>query len=134
MELKHFLKANRKNLKKNVGQLAAMCGHFTPLEDWLTKQIQTASDILYMTENEKILGYLIADNRKTHLEVELLCVGEGKRGIGRQLLEKAEEIAYDYGCPEVQLDSQFLAEGFYKKLHYEEVSRNEHGIRMKKSI
>jgi GNAT superfamily N-acetyltransferase len=111
-----------------------MCGYFTPLDDWLAEQIDNVSDILYATEDGKILGYLIADNRKTHLEIELICVGEGKKGTGRQLLEKAEAIAREYGCPEIQLDSQLPAEGFYKKLSYKEISRNEHGIRMKKNV
>ncbi len=129
--------ANRKKTEKNIAELQDMCGYFSPLNSWLRTQLDTASDVVYAMDGENLYGYILLDKKKDHLEVELICVGkEGQKqkGIGWALMKKAEEIAHEYKLSEIQLDSQFAAEGFYKKLNFEEVSRNNHGVRMKKSM
>jgi ribosomal protein S18 acetylase RimI-like enzyme len=124
-------------LKYDLSKLQDMCGYFTPLGSWLRKQLETASDVVYAVEGDILYGYIILDKKDDHLEVELICVGEEARkqkGIGTALMKKAEEIAKEYGLEELALDSQFQAEGFYKKLHFKEVSRNNLGVRMKKKL
>ncbi len=114
-----------------------MCDYFSPLESWLKYQISNASDILYAIHDDTILGYLIADKKKTYMEIELICVGEKGRamkGIGAKLMKEIEAITKSYGLSEILLDSQFQAEGFYKKLNYVEVKRNEYGVTMKKEL
>ncbi len=53
--------------------------------------------------------------------VELLFVPERLRGqgMGRQLMEKAEDVAREHGCIGIWLDTfTFQAPGFYQKLGY----------------
>ena len=114
-----------------------MCGYFTPLEDWLVERLKSASDILYAQNGDDILGFLIADNQTTHLEVELICVsvkGREIKGIGTNLMKTAESIAKEYSLPEIRLESQFHAEEIYKKLNYQNYKRNEYGVSMKKVV
>lgn len=137
MEVKRFSKGERDILLKDVPVLQNMCGYFTPLEDWLIEKLKTASDILYVTEADEILGFLIADKQEAHLEIELICVsirGREIKGIGTTLMKQAERIAREYGLKEVHLESQFAAEGFYKKLNYKNYKRDEYGVYMKKNI
>lgn len=137
MEIHRFLPSERNAIKKDIPALQKMCGYFTPLESWMETQINTASDVLYAVKDKEVLGFLIADNRKTHLQVELVCVGEkGKamKGIGTALMKQAEVIAKEYSLPQIRLDSQFEAENFYKKLNYKEMDRNNLGIYMKKNL
>ena len=59
-----------------------------------------------------------------HLPVDLLFVPEEQRksGVGRQLVQSAEEEARRRGCRGVWLDIysfSFQARGFYKRLGYE---------------
>ena len=137
MEIKRFSTKERNSLVKDVPTLQNMCGYFTPLEDWLVDKLKTASDILYATQGKEILGFLIADKRETHLEIELICVGiKGReiKGIGTTLMKMAETIAKEYGLKEIRLESQFAAEGFYKRLNYTNYKRDEYGVYMKKNI
>jgi ribosomal protein S18 acetylase RimI-like enzyme len=137
MKLERVAMKNRKTHEKHIADLQDMCGYFSPLNSWLRGQLQTASDVVYAMDDENLYGYILVDKKKNHLEVELICVGkEGQKqkGIGRALMKKAEEIANEYGLSELQLDSQFAAEGFYTKLNFQEVSRNNHGVRMKKVL
>ena len=127
----------RKKNEKHIAELRDMCGYFSPLNTWLHHQIESASDVIYAIEDDSLFGYIILDKKPTHLEVELICVGqEGqkRKGIGKSLMMEAEAIAKDYGLSKIELDSQFAAEGFYKKLNFKEVSRNNHGVRMKKTL
>ena len=137
MEIQHFPIAQRNQLKEHIPQLVSMCDYFTPLNTWMAEKIQDVTDIFYAVKGGKILGYVLADNQKTHLEVELICVGpEGRamKGIGKKLMQACEHVAKQYGLPEIQLDAQTNAEGFYKHLGYTNISRNNTGIRMKKAL
>jgi ribosomal protein S18 acetylase RimI-like enzyme len=137
MEVRRFLSKERDSLLKDVPTLQKMCGYFTPLEDWLLNQIRTASDVLYVKQGAEILGFLIANKKEAHLEIELICVsikGREIKGIGTTLMKTAETIAKEYGLKEVRLESQFQAEEFYKRLNYKNYKRDEYGIYMKKNI
>ncbi len=137
MEIKRLPVDARNVIRGDIPTLQSMCGTFLPREDWLKDQVTNASDILYALDGKNILGYLIANKQNTHLEIELICVGrEGRAltGVGRALMAVAEEIAKEYGLTQIQLDSQFSAEGFYEKLNYKVNSRNNSGIRMKKVL
>jgi ribosomal protein S18 acetylase RimI-like enzyme len=137
MNIHRFQLKDRNSMKKNLLELMKMCDYFSPLESWLKYQISNASDILYAIHDDTILGYLIADKKKTYMEIELICVGEKGRamkGIGAKLMKEIEAITKSYGLSEILLDSQFQAEGFYKKLNYVEIKRNEFGVTMKKEL
>jgi N-acetylglutamate synthase-like GNAT family acetyltransferase len=137
MEIHRFSVNERNAIRKDIPKLQKMCGHFTPIDTWMDKQMSSASDILYAVKDKEVLGFLIADNRKTHIQIELICVGEKGRalkGIGTTLMKEAEKIAKSYSLPEVHLESQFDAEPFYKKLNYKETERDEYGISMKKNL
>ena len=137
MEIQRFSIKNRKELKQHIPLLVSMCDYFTPLNTWMDEKLTYATDILYAVKQEKILGYIIADKQKTHLEVELICVGpEGRsmKGIGKKLMQMCEEIAKEYKLSEIQLDAQPQAEGFYKYLGYTILQKNNTGVRMKKTV
>jgi ribosomal protein S18 acetylase RimI-like enzyme len=137
MKFQRIPAANRKRSEKDIQEMQDMCGYFSPLNSWLRSQIESASDVVYAMEENILYGYIILDKKPKHLEIELICVGqEGqkRKGIGKSLMQEAEEIAKDYGLFKIELDSQFAAEGFYKKLNFNEISRNNHGVRMKKTL
>jgi ribosomal protein S18 acetylase RimI-like enzyme len=137
MEIRRFSLAEREKVMSDLKILQGMCGYFTPLTDWLVNQIKIASDIVYVLNNKEIIGFLIADNKKTYLEIELICVSiEGReiKGIGTTLMKLAENIAKEYSLSEIRLESQLQAEGFYKKLNYKNYKRDEFGVSMKKTL
>ena len=70
----------------------------------------------------KTLGGLWARSMYDWLYVELLAVPEGLRGrgIGSDLMRRAEAVAVERGCVGVWLDTYgFQARGFYEKLGYQ---------------
>jgi ribosomal protein S18 acetylase RimI-like enzyme len=137
MEIQRFLITQRNQLKPHIPLLVSMCDYFTPYNIWMDERIQNVSDVLYAVKKHTILGYVLLDKKDGYLEVELICVGpEGRamKGIGRKLMERTEEIAREYKLPEIQLDAQMKAEGFYKQLGYRNVYRSNEGIRMKKNL
>jgi ribosomal protein S18 acetylase RimI-like enzyme len=137
MEVKRFTIKQRNQLKQHIPLLVTMCDYFTPLNTWMADKIQDITDVFYAVKGNTILGYVLADNQKTHLEIELICVGpEGRlmKGIGKKLMQACEKTAKEYNLPEIQLDAQLNAEGFYKHLGYTNIHRNNTGVRMKKNI
>ena len=127
----------RKKTEKDIAELRDMCGYFSPLNSWLRTQLDKASDVVYAMDGDTLYGYLILDKKEDHLEVELICVskeGQKQKGIGRSLMMKAEEIAREYELKQIELDSQPQAKGFYKKLNYENDSRDNSGYRMMKKL
>ena len=137
MKFQRVAPADRKSSEKDIAEMQDMCGYFSPLNSWLRSQIESASDVVYAMEDDILYGYIILDKKTTHLEVELICVGEQgqkRKGVGKALMQEAEAIAKGYGLSKIELDSQFAAEGFYKKLNFKEISRNNHGVRMKKNM
>jgi GNAT superfamily N-acetyltransferase len=70
----------------------------------------------------EVVGGLWGETMFDHLHVDLLFVPEEQRksGVGRQLIERAEEEARRRGCRGVWLDTySFQARGFYERLGYE---------------
>lgn len=136
MEIQRFSIKQRNQLKPHIPVLVTMCDYFTPLNTWMEEQMTNVSDVLYVMKDKTILGYALLDKKDGYLEVELICVGpEGRamKGIGKKLMEETEIIAKEYGLSEIQLDAQHKAEGFYKRLGYRNLQRNNSGIRMKKN-
>lgn len=73
-----------------------------------------------------VLGGLKGSSEYSWLFVEWLWIGAAarKRGLGVEVLGKAEEVARQRGCIGVHLDSYtFQAPEFYKRLGYEEFGR-----------
>lgn len=71
----------------------------------------------------KVLGGLTARIGYSRMFIELLYIPQDLRGtgIGRQLMEEAEQVAREAGCLGIWLDTfSFQAPGFYKKLGYHE--------------
>jgi ribosomal protein S18 acetylase RimI-like enzyme len=103
----------------------------------MEEQMTNVTDVLYAVKGKTIVGYALLDTKDGYLELELICVGpEGRamKGIGKQLMEETERIAKEYKLPEVRLDAQLQAEGFYTKLGYRTIERSNEGLRMKKNI
>lgn len=72
-------------------------------------------------EKGEMFAGLIGNTHGNWLTIKYLWVDEKSRGqsIGRQILEKAEEIAKERGCMYVFLDTfSFQAPEFYKKYGY----------------
>ncbi|WP_269930258.1 GNAT family N-acetyltransferase [Aminobacter sp. HY435] len=77
-------------------------------------------------ESGAVIGGLKGSSEYSWLFVEWLWVDAAarKRGLGIQLLGKAEEVARQRGCIGVHLDSYtFQAPEFYKRQGYEEFGR-----------
>ena len=137
MEIQRFSIKQRNQLKQHIPLLVTMCDYFTPINNWMADKIKNVSDVFYAVKGDTILGYVIADKQPTHLEIELICVGpEGRamKGIGKILMKACEDAAKNYKLPEIQLDAQHKAEGFYKHLGYTILSKNNSGVRMKKNL
>jgi len=69
----------------------------------------------------KSVGGLTGRIGYSRMFVELLFVPEQLRGtgLGRQLMERAEDVAREHGCTGIWLDTfTFQAPGFYQKLGY----------------
>lgn len=72
-------------------------------------------------ETEEILGGLWAWTSFSVLHIDLLFLPEALRGsgLGRQLIQQAEEEAIRRGCVSAWLDTfSFQAPGFYQRLGY----------------
>lgn len=79
--------------------------------------------LLVRDEHDAILGGLYAHTFYRWLFIELLAVPEQGRGkgIGSQLMQKAEDLAREKDCVGIWLDTfSFQAPEFYKKLGFSE--------------
>lgn len=82
--------------------------------------------IVARDESDAVIGGLKGSSEYRWLFVEWLWIAAEarKRGLGVQLLGRAEEVARQRGCIGVHLDSySFQAPEFYKRLGYEEFGR-----------
>jgi ribosomal protein S18 acetylase RimI-like enzyme len=73
-----------------------------------------------------VVGGLIGDTHFGWLEVSIIAVAEHVRGlgIGRRLMELAEQEAVARGCRHVHLDTMdYQAPDFYQKLGYQVASK-----------
>ena len=76
----------------------------------------------HIKQDGQIVAGIVAASTMDTLEVEFLFVEEGCRGqgLGRMLLEQAENLARQDGCKRVLLNTySFQAPGFYRRMGYE---------------
>jgi GNAT superfamily N-acetyltransferase len=79
--------------------------------------------IIFVThpESDELLGGLWGGTSYSYLHIELLYLPEDLRGagLGRKLMEQAEQEAIQRGCQGVWLDTfSFQARGFYERIGY----------------
>ena len=68
-----------------------------------------------------IVGGLFGTTQFAWLKVDIMAVAEAARGagIGRALLQRAEDLARERGCTKAYVDTMdYQAPGFYQKLGY----------------
>jgi len=78
---------------------------------------------IFLREGTRIAAGLAGDTYCGWLFVKYLWVSDGLRGrgVGRELMARAEALARERGCHSAWLDTfSFQARGFYQKLGYEE--------------
>ena len=76
----------------------------------------------HIKQDGQIVAGIVAASTMDTLEVEFLFVEESCRGqgLGRLLLEQAENLARQDGCKRVLLNTySFQAPGFYRRMGYE---------------
>ena len=97
----------------------------TPYSDFYMKTLLKHADVYYVAEYQgKIVGYVIARVESGNLgHIISIAVHPDFRGlgIGKALLEKAEETLRDLGCYRVYLEvrvSNRIAVNLYRKMGY----------------
>jgi len=81
---------------------------------------------VFLREGARIAAGLVGDTYCGWLFVKYLWVSDKLRGrgVGRELMARAEAVARERGCHSAWLDTfSFQARGFYEKLGYEEFGR-----------
>jgi GNAT superfamily N-acetyltransferase len=81
---------------------------------------------IFLREGARVAAGLAGDIYCGWLHVKYLWVSDGLRGrgVGRELMARAEAAARERGCHSAWLDTfSFQARGFYEKLGYEEFGR-----------
>ena len=81
---------------------------------------------IFLRDETQIVAGLAGETYCGWLFVKNLWVSEGLRGrgVGRELMVRAEVLARERGCHSAHLDTfSFQARGFYEKLGYEEFGR-----------
>ena len=76
----------------------------------------------HIKQGGQIVAGIVAASTMDTLEVEFLFVEESCRGqgLGRMLLEQAENLSRQDGCKRVLLNTySFQAPGFYRRMGYE---------------
>jgi GNAT superfamily N-acetyltransferase len=84
---------------------------------------------IFLREEGRIAAGLAGETYCGWLFVKYLWVSEGLRGrgVGRELMVRAEVLARERGCHSAYLDTfSFQAPGFYEKLGYQEFGRLEY--------
>ena len=81
---------------------------------------------IFLRDEAQIVAGLAGETYCGWLFVKYLWVSEGlrARGVGRELMARAEGLARERGCHSAWLDTfSFQARGFYEKLGYQEFGR-----------
>jgi GNAT superfamily N-acetyltransferase len=81
---------------------------------------------IFVQDESQIVAGLAGQTYCGWLFVKYLWVSDGLRGrgVGRELMDRAEVRARERGCHSAWLDTfSFQARGFYEKLGYEEFGR-----------
>jgi GNAT superfamily N-acetyltransferase len=84
---------------------------------------------IFMRDEAQIVAGLAGETYCGWLFVKYLWVSEGLRGrgVGWELMDRAEALAIERGCHSAWLDTfSFQARSFYEKLGYEEFGRLEY--------
>lgn len=79
-----------------------------------------------LRDRKRIVGGLIATTRGKWLKISVMAVEESKRGrgLGKQLVRKAEKAAGRRGCLFSYVDTMsYQAPGFYRNLGYRQAGR-----------
>ena len=81
---------------------------------------------IFLRDEAQIVAGLAGETYCGWLFVKYLWVSEGlrSRGVGRELMARAEVLARERGCHSAWLDTfSFQARGFYETLGYQEFGR-----------
>jgi len=81
---------------------------------------------IFLRDETRIVAGLAGETYCGWLFVKYLWVSDGLRGrgVGRELMARAEVLARERGCHSAWLDTfSFQAPGFYEKLGYQEFGR-----------
>ncbi len=105
--------------------------------------LETLLDRTLMTEvlkdGQRIVGYYCLDRRGDYLFVVSIQVAKElqRRGVGRCMMERIEELAGRSGLEGVELcvqSTNLPAKGFYEHMGYRLVSRERNNLVMRKHI
>lgn len=105
--------------------------------------LETLLDQMLVTEvlkeGEEIVGYYVLDQRGDYLFVVSIQLSKGAQheGLGRQMMERIEELAERSGLEGVELCVQSTndeARGFYRHMGYRLVSRERNNLVMRKEL
>ena len=90
--------------------------HTAAIKDCINESLE-----IILEENNQIIGGLLGRSLWGTLEIQSLVIAEDyrKKGLGRDLMLKAEKIARQRGCHYISLNTfSFQASGFYQNLGY----------------
>ncbi|MCU0862050.1 MAG: GNAT family N-acetyltransferase, partial [Methanomassiliicoccales archaeon] len=92
-----------------------------------------------LKEGEEIVGYYVLDQRGDYLFVVSIQLSKEaqQEGLGRQMMERIEELAERSGLEGVELCVQSTndkARGFYRHMGYRLVSRERNNLIMRKEL
>lgn len=128
----------REAKEEDYEQLMKLYGHFEGDEkrfaghdnDGFRKVMESSASFLYVAEESgKLVGLITFSVRdvvrypKPIMEIDELFVGVSyrKHGVGRRLVEQAEEKARDLNCQNIYLETYLdnePAQGLYEKMGY----------------
>ena len=115
---------NREEAQKIVDGLNA---YNKQQAEWFLDKIFTPIELVAKNNNDEIIGGLLGFvGYYAGFYVKIFWIDEKERGkgLGSQLLNKAEEMAKENGAVMVTLDTfSFQADGFYQLHGYEEIGR-----------
>ncbi|MEI6734496.1 MAG: GNAT family N-acetyltransferase [Comamonadaceae bacterium] len=82
---------------------------------------QRSLAVVVRDSGNAVVGGLWGSTGYGWLYTQMLLVPEGLRGqgLGRTIMQRAEEEALERGCQAAWVDTQFGAKGFYESLGYE---------------
>lgn len=115
-EIEEFLNSKLKEFNDRT------CVHFLEAR----KEGRRPLSIVIRNDNGNIIGGLVGSTYWNWFDVKLLWIAEDfrGRGLGRDLLQRAENNARSRGCAHAKLSTfSFQAQDFYEKLGYKVVGQ-----------
>jgi GNAT superfamily N-acetyltransferase len=104
-----------------IKALAKKLAHFNDVKSGRPIDYRSLAIFLTHPDTDELLGGLFGSTQYSILHIDLLFVPEEMRGagLGRQLMEQAEQEAVQRGCHAAWLDTfSFQAPSFYERLGY----------------